>query len=1239
MSLKDIDIGIKKIKIILINDIEKQLRFLGISYDKIYTSEEIENGFDVNRKYKRNQVLDVLMNECENDEAGSLLNDIKIRKKNLKKFIRECAFDFTNKFCAIRLLEERNLISPTIKKFKEYGDKSEVQKNLSRISYALLDKDPYDGLKDAIEGTLRELSTQIKLLFELNDEHSLLFPEPKTIKEITKVLLDEIPLEDWHRDDFVGWTYQYFVEDEKEEIEQADNPEEIAAKTQVYTYDWIVKYIVNNTLGSYWNEIKSGKRPQQEVETIKLIDPSCGSGSFLTYAFDKYYELYVEEGKIPEEQIPNYIISKNIFGMDIDERAVQLAALNLYIKAKEKNRNTQIEKFNIICTDSRIKGEVNIDKYLMSISIDPKLRDVIENIVRKSFYYMQENNLLGSLMKVEDVINPIIDEYVGGRRRPSIREVEAKKEKILKQSDQTTMFKAEVQQLSLDSIEDIRYFESREEFVEYLRQKILDCVDYVVTKINKANDINSRIFAKDLSKGSNFIGAMMQKYEVVVGNPPYLYQRKMGERLKNVLYKHYSNSNRDIYAAFIFRMNVINSYSGYCALISPDTYITLSVYSNLRKWLLNNRAVLFYIQLGKNVFKTVNVSVGISLFQNLIGNEILSHYDGDVNNDKLLLTNKKTMGKKDILKIENAPFIFSKSGSVVNFIEENKKFEPNFGEVRTGIQTGDNPKRVMMRWEVPTNKVGSRWVYYAKGGGFNKYLGRADFVLDWSKEAQEYYKKSPSARIRESKYHFRNGITYSDITSNNRFSSRILPNTWLYDVKGSAIFPHKISIKTLLGILNTKVANYILMMLNPTVSFQPGDLKRFPLPKTVKPREEIIENIVAMIIKLKKELFSLDPLSELYNKNKYKLVDLNFNQILYKNYFYEIIIEEYQYLLDNMVFEKFGIYNELDNIIEKFGESTIKYPLISELDLIDEKLVLQFDYSDSNLLCCNGETLEQIETQCNVALSYIDAFYSKKFNSISINDFYPRHIKLNNNEVSLIINKIRNLSTDKGIDIIKIAEEVGIHPRSILVIMRKYNIVIKEDLKDIAKRYIQTLARKAFDDDKDGIVLLSEVINKIHDELDKTFGENASSIETEIVNIIGKSIEKWLRDDFAIDYVNNKGYDKKKDKYKEIKNPWEPLIWKGQSSKKNFTVFVWRYKITPDTELKIRSQYLDSEIDSYKNKIKELDERLLVLEGKEKSNLEKEKDEIFYILDDLSEYKEWIKENGVRLRGMWFNWE
>ncbi len=204
MSLKDIDIGIKKIKSMLISDLERQLKLLGIGYDKIYTHEEINDVFDINRKYKRKQVLDVLINECEESEIGLLLSDAKIREKNIRKFIRECAFDLLNKICAIRLLEERNMIAPTIKKFKAYGNKSEVQKNLCQVSYSLLDRDPYDGLRYAIESTLRELSTQIKVLFEVNSEHSLLFPDPKTLKEIMNVLLDEIPEEDWRRDDFIG---------------------------------------------------------------------------------------------------------------------------------------------------------------------------------------------------------------------------------------------------------------------------------------------------------------------------------------------------------------------------------------------------------------------------------------------------------------------------------------------------------------------------------------------------------------------------------------------------------------------------------------------------------------------------------------------------------------------------------------------------------------------------------------------------------------------------------------------------------------------------------------------------------------------------------------------------------------------------------------------------------------------------------------------------------------------------
>jgi len=382
----------------------------------------------------------------------------------------------------------------------------------------------------------------------------------------------------------------------------------------VYTYDWIVKYIVDNTLGAYWNEIKSGERPKQSVETIKLVDPSCGSGSFLVYAFDKFYEIYKEEGKVSEEDIPNFIISKNLYGLDIDERAVQLSALNLYIKAKERNRNIQIEKFNIICTDSRIKQDVNIDKYLSSIYMDPEIRVVIKNIVKQAFIYMKENNILGSLMKIEEVINPIIDEYIRGKRRPSDRERQAKSKKNIKNGEQITLVPPEIEQFSLDSIYKINY-ESREEFVDYLRQKILDCVDYVVTKINKDNDINSRIFAKDLDRGSHFIGAMMQKYEIVVGNPPYLTNRKMGQNLKKLVDDKYPDSKYDLYSAFVECCLTKLVNKGYFGNIIPDTFLCLSSFSKFRYALLKRYSLKKLIHLGQ-VFKGYPTEVLVKIVRN-----------------------------------------------------------------------------------------------------------------------------------------------------------------------------------------------------------------------------------------------------------------------------------------------------------------------------------------------------------------------------------------------------------------------------------------------------------------------------------------------------------------------------------------------------------------------------------------------------------------------------------------------
>ena len=1227
MSLKDIDTGIKKIKSMLISDMEKQLKLLGIDYEKIYSFEEINDIFDINRKYKRKQVLDVLMNECEENEIGLLLSDYKIREKNLKKYIRECSFELLNKLCAIRLLEVRNMIAPTVKKYKEYGDKSEVQKNLGQVSYSLLDRDPYDGMKFAIELTLRELSTQIKVMFDVNSEHSLLFPDSKTLREIIKVLLDEIPEEDWKRDDFIGWTYQYFVEDEKEEIEQADTPEEIAAKTQVYTYDWIVKYIVDNTLGAYWNEIISGQRPQQSVETIKLIDPSCGSGSFLVYAFDKFYEIYKDEGKVQEKDIPNYIISKNLYGLDIDERAVQLTALNLYIKAKERNRNMQIDKFNIICTDSRIKQEVNIDKYLYSLSIDPKLREVIKNIVHQAFNYMRENNVLGSLMKVEEVINPLIDEYIGGRRRLSIREVQAKKEKIRANGDQITLFSPEAEQLSLDTIDEIRYFESREEFVDYLRQKILDCVDYVVTKINKDNDINSRMFAKDLNKGSNFIGAKMQKYEIVVGNPPYLGNRKMGRILRDVIQSQLSNTKYDLYVSFMKLCYDLANKESHIGIITPDTFLSIATLESLRSFILENTFVKTIIHLGKDTFKeAVNVCIMIQIkskgilddtkfidLQNEKNKGIFLLQENNIATENIHYVNKKT-----ITKLPQKKFIYWVSENIYDTFINSKTINPYHGVAKQGLITGDNNRFIYMRWEIPEKLYNVKWFPVAKGGGYNKYLGRMDYLINWANNGEELKKfaRDKYGTITRTlvgmEHFFKEGITYSLITSESRFSARYLPKGWIFTNAGSCIFPNDYSEQYyLLSLVNSKIANYLLYCLNPTVNFEIGDINSLPVVDVCEDDKKKCTSHIMKIIENKKNLYKCyDVLSELYNAENY-IKEVNsaykpgmsfyevYKEMLIKKLELEIQNEEYSFILDEHLFSIYSVSEEdRKRIFNKFGFSSISYNQI------------------------NGYFIEPSQLE-------LKQLY---FNNTKI-------VIVSDTKLKKLVAKINKLCKKKNMSIFNIAEETKIHPRSILAIMEKFDLYIDIEIQDYTKKFLQVFARKAFDEDKDGIVILPDMLDKIHDELSKTFKDRASSIETEINNIIGKDIEKWLIDEYAIDYVNNTGYDKKTDKYKEIKNPWEPLIWKGQSPKKNFTVFVWRYKITPDTELKIRSQYLENEIESYKMKVKEIDSQLVTADEKEKKMLEKERDEILNIVDDLNDYHKWITDNGIKLRGMWFNLE
>lgn len=654
--------------------------------------------------------------------------------------------------------------------------------------------------------------------------------------------------------------------------------------------------------------------------------------------------------------------------------------------------------------------------------------------------------------------------------------------------------------------------------------------------------------------------------------------------------------------------------------------------------------------LGKKTFKGVNVSVCImiTIKESCKGkSSIFVNLENSNNQKEKLIQNKVNEYLVDcdiIKKLDTKSFMYWASPKILKILVSEVKLFPDFAVAKAGINTGDNNRFVYFKWEVKDiNKP--LWTPYAKGGGFNKYLGRNEYILyaDFNEMA-----KCSGARIHGVDYFYKEGLTFSDITSKNMFSARFLPNGYIRDMKGSGIFAVDMPIKLLLAIINTKLINYFLILINPTVSFQVGDINKIPIKKVDKEVEKVIICFTNLILKLKKTNYSFDVLSDLYNSKCFQsffmngALDIlecyrNYNKFISENL---IKLEELQYFIDELIFKIYDI-DELDKeeVLNQFGKSTIEYPLIKGYMCNPDISGIKVTNEDMKYIASTEEDLKTIQNDCQKALEYIKGYYEGNANFPCSERIAPKYIYIDNEKFASIIRKIKQLCLEKDMNVIKIAEQVKVHPRSVLAIMEQNNLFIEEDLKETVKRYLQTLARKAFDEDKDGIVLLPDMLDTIHDELSKTFKDRASSIETEINNIMGKDIEKWLIDDYATDYVNNTGYDKKKDMYKEIKNPWEPLVWKGQSPKKNFTVFVWRYKITPDTELKIRSQYLENEMENYKKKIKEIDSQLVTADEKEKKRLEKERDEILNIVDDLNDFHKWISDNGIKLRGMWFNLE
>jgi SAM-dependent methyltransferase len=402
------------------DDLRTQLEKYGVYEDEWISLDELGH-LDEEEKEVRKRIDAGLEREMQATEE---------EERSYDNYVKEATKTKINRLVALKTLEARGLVTETLVRRPEYGDRSYMHRTVSEVAGELCDaKD--DGLGVALDLAFEELSQEIGVLFE-EDEYTAVELDFKVREDVIE-LLNDLDEEVWEEDEAIGWVYQYFGENEREEIDERIDEEnykvqdtDIATKTQLFTPRYIVEWMVDNSLGRLWLEMQGEgtniddedncfylapleesliDREKKDVREIKVLDPACGSGHMLFYAFDVLYEMYLEEGKFTKSQIPNEILKNNLYGIDIDPGVVQLTALSLYVKAKSRAPDTEIEQINVVPADAVL---VNGDKKKEVLDGLGELESRVVEEVWESFENIRE---YGSLVRIEEKIDEILEEW------------------------------------------------------------------------------------------------------------------------------------------------------------------------------------------------------------------------------------------------------------------------------------------------------------------------------------------------------------------------------------------------------------------------------------------------------------------------------------------------------------------------------------------------------------------------------------------------------------------------------------------------------------------------------------------------------------------------------------------------------------------------------------------------------------------------------------------------------------
>ncbi|MGB4583383.1 MAG: BREX-1 system adenine-specific DNA-methyltransferase PglX [Rhodoferax sp.] len=786
----------------------------------------------------------------------------RIRKDGLNQTMEAVAYTWFNRFAALRYMELHDYLGhghralsssagglPDILTHATDLANADNANALPGLNAARVTELKLAGNRDGdlyrmlLVAQCNALSRAMPFLFErIDDDSELLLPDNLLRSDsVIAKLVEAIPEEDWAEVEIIGWLYQFYISEKKDQvIGKVVKSEDIPAATQLFTPNWIVQYLVQNSVGRLWLMANPKSTLAQEwpyyitpaeqtpevqaqldaliqtrvredgdtlnPESITVLDPACGSGHILVVAYDVLKAIYLERGYQPRA-IPRLILEKNLFGLDIDDRAAQMAGFALLMKARADDRrlftatddagNLQPPKLNVLSLQES-KG-LSVDE--LDTHLDP--------------FHVQRATIIA-----------LVDTFEHAKTFGSLIQI------------------------------------------PYALKTHLAVLPQVLALVKQSGDMYATAAADDLLPLVQQGQLLAMQFDAVVANPPYMGGKGMNPVLKDYAKATFPDSKSDLFAMFMERGFDWCKASGFNSMVTMHSWMFLSSFEAMRGKILTGRSIVTMAHLGARAFseisgevvQTVAFAIAPSLYE---GNRPTFYrlIDGDEDSKRAALELRKNqfsnVEQQMFVTIPGSPISYWLSKIGFALFSKNKLLR-DIAKPKVGLNTTDNAQFLRHWFEVDFSKAGfgferrhdaaesgKKWFPYNKGGGFRRWYGNNEYLLNWRNDGEDIRnaiandpKKQAGGRIVNEDCYFQKSITWS-LAGAKAFSIRVSDSGFVFDVGGSSIFPSEKERLFMAAFLSSSVASYFMEAMNPTFNFQAGNVASLPIVGEISERESV----------------------------------------------------------------------------------------------------------------------------------------------------------------------------------------------------------------------------------------------------------------------------------------------------------------------------------------------------------------------------------------------------------------